>query len=318
MISTNQKEVKIYDLSGNLSSTAPLPKALQQSPNSHLIRSTFNIMNKNSRQPYAVSPLAGKLHSAEGWGTGRAVARVPRIKGSGTSRAGQGAFANFCRKGRLAHPTSINRKWYSKVTKKERNYALISGLSASTIPALVESRGHCINNLESIPLVVTDEIKGINKTKDALSFLKKIGLEQELDRIKESRTIRAGIGKMRNRKYRERKGVLLVSNDNLKAFRNIKGIEICTVEELDILKVCPGGSLGRLILWTEESLKKVDTLFDDFGSRMCGDEIEHLFYAPEVQALLEVKPYKGEMVSEKCPKEIFEMNRVNLGGAVIN
>jgi len=65
-------------------------------------------MAKNSRQPYAVSDNAGHQHSAESWGTGRAVARIPRVSGGGTSRAGQGAFGNQCRKGRMFAPT---RTW---------------------------------------------------------------------------------------------------------------------------------------------------------------------------------------------------------------
>jgi large subunit ribosomal protein L4e len=54
-------------------------------------------------------------HSAESWGTGRAVARIPRISGSGTSRAGQGAFGNQCRKGRMSHPLKSYRRWHRKV-----------------------------------------------------------------------------------------------------------------------------------------------------------------------------------------------------------
>ena len=34
-------------------------------------------------------------------GTGRAVARIPRVRGGGTHRSGQGAFGNMCRGGRL-------------------------------------------------------------------------------------------------------------------------------------------------------------------------------------------------------------------------
>ena len=49
---------------------------------------------KNKRQPYAVSRLAGHQTSAESWGTGRAVARIPRVRGGGTHRSGQGAFGN--------------------------------------------------------------------------------------------------------------------------------------------------------------------------------------------------------------------------------
>ena len=45
-------------------------------------------MNKNRRQAHGVYRKAGMEHAAESWGTGRAVARIPRIGGSGTSRSG--------------------------------------------------------------------------------------------------------------------------------------------------------------------------------------------------------------------------------------
>lgn len=49
---------------------------------------------KNKRQPYAVAKNAGHQTSAESWGTGRAVARIPRVAGSGTHRAGQVSAAS--------------------------------------------------------------------------------------------------------------------------------------------------------------------------------------------------------------------------------
>jgi large subunit ribosomal protein L4e len=48
---------------------------------------------KNRRQPYAVSEKAGHQTSAESWGTGRAVARIPRVGGGGTHRSGQVCIA---------------------------------------------------------------------------------------------------------------------------------------------------------------------------------------------------------------------------------
>jgi len=51
-------------------------------------------MSKNTRQAHGVDLRAGYKHSAESWGTGRAVARIPRISGSGTHRSGQSAFGN--------------------------------------------------------------------------------------------------------------------------------------------------------------------------------------------------------------------------------
>lgn len=44
---------------------------------------------KNKRQAYSVAEKAGHQTSAESWGTGRAVARIPRVGGGGTHRSGQ-------------------------------------------------------------------------------------------------------------------------------------------------------------------------------------------------------------------------------------
>lgn len=47
--------------------------------------------------------------------TGRAVARIPRVSGGGTHRAGQAAFGNMCRSGRMFAPTKVWRKWHVKI-----------------------------------------------------------------------------------------------------------------------------------------------------------------------------------------------------------
>lgn len=47
--------------------------------------------------------------------TGRAVARIPRVSGGGTHRAGQAAFGNQCRSGRMFAPTKVWRKWHQKI-----------------------------------------------------------------------------------------------------------------------------------------------------------------------------------------------------------
>jgi len=80
-----------------------------------LVQFCHSNMAKNRRQGHAVFWHAGHEHSAESWGTGRAVARIPRISGSGTHRSGQGAFGNMCRKGRMFAPLKIWRKWHRKV-----------------------------------------------------------------------------------------------------------------------------------------------------------------------------------------------------------
>ena len=62
-----------------------------------------------------MSKHAGEQTSAISWGTGRAVARIPRVGGGGTHRSGQGAFGNMCRGGRMFAPTKIWRRWHRHV-----------------------------------------------------------------------------------------------------------------------------------------------------------------------------------------------------------
>ncbi|KAI3918033.1 hypothetical protein MKW92_053785 [Papaver armeniacum] len=95
--------VSIRDLDGDISTdggnTIPLPDVMKA-----LIRPDI-VMPKNSRQPYAVCRKSGYQTSAQSWGTGRAVSRVP---GGGTHRAGQGAFGNMCRGGRMFEKKRTN------------------------------------------------------------------------------------------------------------------------------------------------------------------------------------------------------------------
>merc|ERR1712166_920366 len=95
---------------------------------------------------------------AESWGTGRAVSRIPRVSGGGTSRAGQGAFGNMCRSGRMFAPTKTWRKWHRKVNTNQKRYAVCSALAASALPALVMARGHKISEVPEFPLVVDSSV----------------------------------------------------------------------------------------------------------------------------------------------------------------
>lgn len=83
----------------------------------------------------------GHQTSAESWGTGRAVARIPRVRGGGTHRSGQGAFGNMCRGGRMFAPTKTWRRWHRKINVNQRRYAICSAIAATGIPALVMSKG---------------------------------------------------------------------------------------------------------------------------------------------------------------------------------
>jgi len=221
-------------------------------------------MRKNKRQPYAVSTKAGHQTSAESWGTGRAVARIPRVRGGGTHRSGQGAFGNMCRGGRMFAPTKTYRRWHRRVNVAQRRYAIASAIAASGIPALVQARGHVIDQLSEIPLVVADKIESFTKTKEAVSFLKRANLWADIEKVYNSKRYRAGKGKSRNRRYKQKLGPVVVYNNDggiVRAFRNIPGVTLLSVDRLNLLKIAPGGHLGRLVVWTETAFRKLDSIF---------------------------------------------------------
>merc|ERR1711990_1397302 len=120
---------------------------------------------KNNRQAYAVNVDAGHQTSAESWGTGRAVSRIPRVCGGGTHRAGQAAFGNMCRGGRMFAPTKTWRKWHRKINVNQRRYATVAALAASALPSLVMARGHKVSQVNEFPVVVDNSIESTAKTK---------------------------------------------------------------------------------------------------------------------------------------------------------
>lgn len=86
--------------------------------------------------------FSGHQTSAESWGTGRAVARIPRVRGGGTHRSGQGAFGNMCRGGRMFAPTKTWRRWHRRINVNQKRYAICSAIAATGLPALVMSKGN--------------------------------------------------------------------------------------------------------------------------------------------------------------------------------
>ncbi|KAK1270192.1 60S ribosomal protein L4 [Acorus gramineus] len=264
--------VSVQPLEGDMATdgtnAVPLPDVMKATIRPDVVRFVHDNINRNHRQPYAVSKKAGHQTSAESWGTGRAVSRIPRVPGGGTHRAGQGAFGNMCRGGRMFAPTKIWRRWHRRVNIKQKRFAVASALAASAVPALVMARGHRIESVPELPLVISDSAESIEKTSSAIKVLKQVGAFPDAEKAKDSHAIRKGKGKMRNRRYVNRKGPLIVYGTEgsklVKAFRNIPGVDVANVDRLNLLKLAPGGHLGRFIIWTKSAFEKVDSVFGMF------------------------------------------------------
>nr|UXY88396.1 60S ribosomal protein L1 [Cryptomonas curvata] len=254
------EKVNIYScLNGSKIDKTDLPDVFLSQIRTDILSFVHSNMSKNRRQAYATSKNAGMMTSAKSWGTGRAVARVPRVPGSGTHRSGQGAITNMCRGGRMFGPTTTWRKWHHKINKNQRKHAIRSAIASSGISSLITARGHNLKKIPEIPLVLEGSVESFSKTNQGQKLLKCVGVSDE---IKKKNSIRHGKGKMRNRRFSKFKGPIVIYEKNARCFRNIKGIDICCVNSLNLLNLAPGGHIGRLCIWTYLSFSKLDILFN--------------------------------------------------------
>lgn len=113
---------------------------------------------------------------------------------------------------------------------------------------------------------------------------------------------------MRNRRHIQRRGPLIVYGKDqglVKAFRNIPGVDLINVSKLDLLKIAPGGHVGRFVIWTESAFKTLDPLYGTWDKpsklkkdynlpqpKMSNTDLTRLLKAEEVQRVLRA-PKKG-------------------------
>ena len=173
----------------------------------------------------------------------------------------------MCRGGRMFGATKVWRHWHKKISVNQRRYAVSSALAASALPALVMARGHRVDNVPEFPLVVSDSLNRVSHTKDARAVLEKIGAFDDVIKARDSKKIRVGAGKSRNRRHTQRRGPLVVydvSEGLDKAFRNLPGVELAMVDNLSLLDLAPGGHLGRFCIWTKGAFEKLDSIFGTY------------------------------------------------------
>ncbi|KAI8609821.1 ribosomal protein L4 domain-containing protein [Chytriomyces sp. MP71] len=275
--------VSIFSNSGDnkVVATAPLPAVFTAPIRADIVNFVHTNMAKNKRQAYSVNVEAGHQTSAVSWGTGRAVARIPRVSGTGTHRAGQAAFGNMCRGGRMFAPTKTWRKWHVKTNLNQKRFATASAVAASALPSLVLARGHKVEQIHEIPLVLEAGVESINKTKDAIALLKAINAYSDIEKVINSKKLRAGKGKLRNRRHRQRRGPLVIYNEDqgiVKAFRAIPGVELAPVSALNLLQLAPGGHVGRFVIWTAPAFERLDAIY---GTQTTASSVKKGYKLPQ-------------------------------------
>jgi len=196
--------------------------------------------------------MAGKRTTAESFGVGRGISRVPRIGGHGPL-SGTAAFAPGTMGGRSAFPPVTGKRLVKEINKNERRLALRSAIAATASNDIVKKRGHKFDNERSLPLVVTDEVEKLAKSSDAKHFLASVGVWDDIVRVRKSKRIKAG-----HRVHAT--GPLVVVNDDKtarKALRNFEGMNVVRADDLSVEMLAPGTHPGRLTIWTESAVKKI-------------------------------------------------------------
>merc|ERR1712115_232106 len=191
-------QLSVYNDSGAAAGQIATPAVFKAPIRHDLVNFVHTNLRKNARQATGVKKIAGEQTSAESWGTGRAVARIPRVRGGGTHRSGQAAFGNMCRGGRMFAPLKTWRKWHKRVNINQRRFAMTSAIAATGVPALVMAKGHKVDEVPEIPLVVSNAAQSFTKTKQAVEFLRRNKAWADIAKVYASRRMRAGKGKLRN------------------------------------------------------------------------------------------------------------------------
>ncbi|MHC1593421.1 MAG: 50S ribosomal protein L4 [Methermicoccaceae archaeon] len=221
-----------------------------------IIKKAVLAVQANRVQPHGPSLYAGMDSSAVSWGTGRGASRVPRLVN--TQRA---AIVPQARGGKRAHPPKPYAIHFEKVNKKERGLAMRSAIAATANPEIVAARGHRFSC--TLPLVCDDAVGELAHTKDVSELLSNMGVYEDVERAKKGKSIRAGKGKMRGRRYKVPKSVLIVSPSNASiasAARNLAGVDVVSARNLNIEYLAPGMHPGRLTLWTVGALTTLEEL----------------------------------------------------------
>ncbi|MCS7115280.1 MAG: 50S ribosomal protein L4 [Nitrososphaerota archaeon] len=253
------KTVKVFDINGKPVGKIKLPPIFDTPIRPDVIKRAVLAIQSARLQPKGRDPMAGKRTTAESRGVGLGIARIPRTKGP----FGRGAFAPGTVGGRLAHPPVPEKKIVKKIPKKEKILALFSAIAATASKEAVVSRGHDIEDVPQIPIVVVNEFESLKKTKEVEETLVKLGVLADLYRVRESIKIRAGKGKRRGRRIKHAVGPLIVVAEDKgvgEAARNIPGVDVVPVSSLNAEVLAPGTHPGRLTIWTAGAIEALSKL----------------------------------------------------------
>jgi len=260
-------KIPVFNLNCKKDGEIELPKQFSEARRVSSIKKAVRAYLANQRQKYGAYRLAGMRQSAElsrrrrdyKTSYGHGISRVQRkvLSRRGSRMYWVGAVSPGTVGGRKAHPAKPDKLWAEKINISERRAAIRSALSSSMNRALVEKRGHFIP--KDYPFALSQDFEEISKTKEFIEKLKMLGFENELNRISVP-VKNKGKAKLRNRKKRAKKGLLVIVSKGCKltrAARNIPGIDIVSIKNLNTYDLAPGYNDGRAVIITVPSIETI-------------------------------------------------------------
>ena len=244
---------KVFDLEGERVGRIRLPEIFKTTLRPDVIKRAVLAIQSHSFQPQGRDVMAGKRTTAKSWGVGHGIARIPRQRERRRAALAPGTVG-----GRAAHPPVVEKKIKKKIPKKEKRLALFSAIAATGSKERVAMRGHVVDDVPDFPLVVTDDVQSLKKTRDLKDAFINMGVWPDVYRVKDSIKVRAGKGKMRGRRRKKAVGPLIVISENdgiIEAARNLPGVDVAYVKDLNAELLAPGTHPGRLTVWTRSSIK---------------------------------------------------------------
>lgn len=251
-------KVPVLNLKNERIDEVEVPKVFETPVRHDVIKRAVLALQSTRFQPQGRDPMAGKRTTAESMGTGHGIARVPRLK-SGR----RAAFGVSIVGGHAAFPPRSEKVIVKRINKKEKRFAIRSGIAATAVKELVEHRNHKVADVKQLPIVIDDDVESLTKTKEVAELFQSLGIWADVERADRKKT-RAGKGKMRGRRKKTGKGPLIVvSQDNgiSKASRNLPGVDIADVHSLNAELLAPGAHPGRLVVWGQSAFEKLDEVW---------------------------------------------------------
>jgi large subunit ribosomal protein L4e len=257
-------KISTLTINGTKEDEIELPLIFSTPYRRDLITKSFTNLNSHKFQPQGRHPTAGMdvVARSNDPPTGQGRSRIAKMRGGGGGRQGEAGGVASVKGGRQAHPPKVQKVIFKKLNKKENKLALSSAIAATKSKEIIESRGHKIENLKMFPIIISNDIESVTKTKEALKILNSLHLMQDVDRLK-SRRPRTGKSALRGRGTKIGKSILFVVSNSKKlsyACNSIPGVDVQEAKNLSVLDLAPGGVPIRLVVYSKNALKEIEKI----------------------------------------------------------